>query len=116
MFKFTRLSKDVRKPSRTRGSSFEVFAASDVDIPPFSAVTVNFGVVLEFPKEYFAHVWHEQIPGLASIGGVVDSDYRGEVGALLVNRSSELIRIRKNDPCGMIQFNEICIGDLVETA
>lgn len=96
-------------PLPTRGSNgssgFDLRAAVDGDtmLPPGERKLIPTGLVLEIPPGYEGQVRPRS--GLAlkhGIGvlnspGTIDSDYRGEVGVILVNHGAEPFPIRRGD-------------------
>ncbi len=79
----------------------ELFAATDVVIPPAGQELVATGVAIACPPGTYGRIAPRS--GLAlkhriNIGaGVIDPDYRGEVVALLVNMSADPFRVTAGD-------------------
>lgn len=73
---------------------------SDVDIKPGERTLVSLGFCLELPDGYEAVIRPRS--GLTKKGidigiGTVDSNYRGEVKACVINSSSEVFTVHKDD-------------------
>ena len=89
----------------TRGSDFaaglDLYTPRDVVIPAGERVLVPLDIAIQLPKHTFGHVLPRS--GLAvkkgiHIGaGVIDEDYRGNVGVLLFNLSNETVTCSKGD-------------------
>ncbi len=85
------------------GADLRAHLAEDLVIPPGTRAVVPTGLRLEIPEGYEGQVRPRS--GLAAKAGVtvlnapgtVDSDYRGEVGVILVNLGAEPFRVRHGD-------------------
>lgn len=100
-------------------------AIADYEILPGERVLIKTGVCTEIPSGYLAFVMGRSgntiKRGLHIALGLIDSDYRGEIGALAFNLSSDTIQIQKGDriaqmiilPYPHIEFEES--DELTET-
>ena len=95
----------------------------DVCLLPFERALIPTGLYIELPKGYEAQIRPRS--GLAVKNGIsvlntpgtIDSDYRGEIGVILVNLSNEEFSVRNGDRiCQMviskyehIQWEEVSI-------
>src|SRR5947209_2425562 len=75
----------------------DLYSIEDVTVPPNQIKDVSTGIALELPAEFGALI--EDRSGLASkgittVGGVIDTGYRGEIRVLIGNLSSEPYQIR----------------------
>lgn len=112
MFKFLRMSKDVCVPRKENGY-FEIFAREDVVISPHNISLIATGIKLEFPAQYFAYI-NCHSPIKRALGGVVDSDYRGELKVMIFNDSFHPLTIKKNEVCAYMHFFELSQAEVVE--
>ena len=99
----------------TRGSAgasgYDLYAPTDVLIRPGQVVVIHSGVRIELPDE----TWEAQIrprSGMSKRGlwvavGTVDSDYRGVVGATVINTTKEDQRINAGDRFAQMVFGRI---------
>lgn len=76
----------------TKGSKdaagFDLYSISDVTIAPGIRVIVPTGLAVVIPKGYYGRVAPRSglsRQGIDVCAGVIDSDYRGEVGVMLAN-------------------------------
>jgi dUTP pyrophosphatase len=46
--------------------------------------------------------------------GTIDSDYRGEVGVILINHGREIFTVKRGDRIAQIVFAEVCNAELEE--
>lgn len=91
---------------KTEGSAgMDLYAnvAFDITIAPLQRVLVPTGIYIELPKGYEAQVRPRS--GLASKYGItvlntpgtIDSDYRGEIKAILINLSNESFELKPGE-------------------
>lgn len=86
---------------KTEGSAgADCFARMDAVIAPKETAIVPLGFAVEIPKGYEMQIRPRS--GLATKGkqaifGTIDSDYRGEVGAIIYNSSDEEFVVKKGD-------------------
>jgi len=114
--------KDLPLPrAGSRGSSgLDLLAAVDgaLDIAPGSTVLVPTGISVEVPEGHEAQVRPRS--GLAlkhgitvlNTPGTIDSDYRGEVGVILINHGRETFTVKRGDRIAQIVFAEVCETEL----
>lgn len=91
------LGKDAQRPKRATANAagFDLFATHAVELKPFTPTLVNTGVKVELPEDLVLLICPRS--GLAfkhgvtvlNAPGVIDADYRGEVGVLLINLTQE---------------------------
>jgi dUTP pyrophosphatase len=97
----------------TQGSAgLDLLAATDTDIElaPGARMAVPTGIAIELPLGVEAQVRPRS--GLAlnhgitclNSPGTIDSDYRGEVGVILINHSAEPFTIRRGDRIAQMIF------------
>jgi dUTP pyrophosphatase len=95
------LSPHAIEPRRKAGDAgSDLYATHDVDVNPGCVAHVDFGLAVELPSGCCAYVVPRS--GLASQGklaitGLVDPEYRGSVGATLLNTTREAWRVKRGD-------------------
>ena len=109
---FFKLLKDGRLPEKqTHGSAgYDLFAAHDVEIAYGDVELVKLGFCMELPKGLEAQIRSRS--GLAlkrkvfvlNAPGTIDSDYRDEVGVLLMNLDKEKFVVKKHDRIAQMVF------------
>ena len=103
MLSVTKLSEEAFLP--TYGSEYaaglDLYSTKDVLVLPGERVLVPLDIAIELPKNTYGHILPRS--GLAlkkgiHIGaGVIDEDYRGNVGVLLFNLGKESVEFKKGD-------------------
>ena len=106
----------------SRGSDgaagWDVFAVQSFTIPAGESLLVNTGVSLELPRGTYARLAPRSglmIKGIEIGPGLVDRDYRGEVRALVINRSGVEFSMTAGDRFCQLVFERIYEGGLVLT-
>tara|TARA_B110000977_G_scaffold129570_1_gene165220 strand:- start:1600 stop:2112 length:513 start_codon:yes stop_codon:yes gene_type:complete len=102
----------VCEPSQTPrcktpgAAGLDVCASEDATVPSRGSCLVGTGVRLQIPEGYYGKI--EGRSGLAfrqcvmPFGGVIDSDYRGEIKVLLLNHSDTAYEVGKGDAMAQI--------------
>lgn len=119
---FTKLSENAFTP--TRGSDYaaglDLYSAYDYKILPFAKKNqlILTDIKLEIPLGYYGRI--ASTSGLSlkksiEVGaGVIDSDYRGNIGVILYNFGNSEFIIRKGDKIAQIIIEKITFPELVE--
>ena len=95
--------------------------SSTVYVPPGERILVPTGLYLEIPAGLECQVRPRS--GLAlkkgitvlNTPGTIDSDYRGEVGVILINLSTEIFTIEPNDRIAQLVFCPVIQVTFIET-
>lgn len=89
------------KSMRDGDAALDLYSYRDYTLKPGGRVVVDTGVVFAIPKGYWGNVRDRGgLPakhGIHTMGGVLDSNYRGDLGIILVNLSKETYQIKKGD-------------------
>ena len=79
-------------------------------INPGERILVKTGIQVEIPKNHWGNIkdrsgntFHH---GVHVLGGVIDENYRGEIGVVLVNLSKKVFQINKNDRIAQMIISE----------
>jgi len=96
---FKRLDPRATLPTRgsSRSAGLDIFSIEDLTISPRQRQLARTGLAIAIPAGCYGRIAPRS--GLASkhgldvLAGVIDSDYRGEVGCLLYNSGDETIRL-----------------------
>ena len=100
----------TKMPTRaTAGAAgWDVYAIEDKWIPAGLWIKINLGFALEIPKGWCALMIGRsgllKDKGIAGQVGLIDHDYRGEIGIMLINLSAERYHIRKGHRIGQLLF------------
>jgi dUTP pyrophosphatase len=100
--KFKRLNKDAILPQYAHPSDagMDLYSLEDRILKPQERYAFKTGLAVEIPKNYVGLIWDKSglalSEGLTTLGGVIDSGYRGEIGVVILNTSNKKINIEKS--------------------
>ena len=103
ILKFKLLSPDAKLPSyaHTDDAGFDVYSIEEKTLKPGERHVFKTGLVSEIPVGWYVQFFSKSglaaKAGLATLGGVIDTGYRGEWGVIAVNLGNEPITISKGD-------------------
>lgn len=75
-------------------AGLDLLSIEEIKLSPHTPVKVHTGVSIEIPDGYVGLIWDKSsigALGVKTLGGVIDSDYRGEVIVTLINLTNEEI-------------------------
>ncbi|MBI2120457.1 MAG: dUTP diphosphatase [Parcubacteria group bacterium] len=123
VFKIKRLREDAKIPQYAHpgDAGLDLFAVEDVTLAPNERAAVPMGIAMEIPDGHVGLIWDKSglsiKHGLKTLGGVIDSEYRGEILVGVINLSDEKYTIRKGEKVAqmIIQRKEtILVEEAVE--
>uniref|UniRef100_A0AAQ4P919 Deoxyuridine 5'-triphosphate nucleotidohydrolase n=2 Tax=Gasterosteus aculeatus aculeatus TaxID=481459 RepID=A0AAQ4P919_GASAC len=120
VLRFAKLSEHATAPTRgsTKAAGYDLYSAYDYTIGPMDKAIVKTDIQIAVPHGCYGRVAPRS--GLAAkhfidVGaGVVDEDYRGNVGVVLFNFSKDSFDVKKGDRVAQLVCERICYPDLVE--
>lgn len=91
---------------------FDLRAAKAHQVPPGAIMAIGTGLAMEIPEGWRVDIYGRSGHGLRAISlangvGKIDSDYRGELMALVANRSEEVFVIRPGDRIAQGEINPV---------
>ena len=118
--KFKKLSSNATTPRRgsCNAAGFDLFSAESKPILSNGHDFVQTDIAIILPRGTYGRIAPRS--GLAvhhSInigGGVIDPDYRGNVGVILFNHSQTTFHVSKGDKIAQLLVEKICLPKLVE--
>ena len=115
------LSEQASLPSRmsTNAAGWDVSAASSVEIAPGDRKLIPLGLAFEMPDGCYGRLAPRSslaLRGVDVAGGVIDSDYRGEVKVILVNNGPEVLKIDQGDRIAQLVLEKYAKVDLSATS
>jgi dUTP pyrophosphatase len=124
--RFLKLDPDALLPAYetdgAAGADLRARLSAPVVIPPLGRAMIPTGLALELPSGYEAQIRPRS--GLAAWKGVtvlntpgtIDSDYRGELGVILINLGQEPFTARDGDRIAQIVIAPVVKARMVEAA
>ncbi|XP_067829447.1 deoxyuridine 5'-triphosphate nucleotidohydrolase-like [Heptranchias perlo] len=120
VLKFAKLSENAQPPTRgsERAAGYDLYSAYDYVILTQDKVVVKTDIQIAVPSGFYGRVAPRS--GLAAkhfidVGaGVIDEDYRGNVGVVLFNFGKENFKVKKGDRIAQLICERICYPELEE--
>lgn len=112
----------VFKTAESAGADVCAYLKDDVVIPAGCRSVIQTGLFIELPKGYEMQVRPRS--GLAMKNGItvlntpgtIDSDYRGEIGVILINHGNESFTVHNGDRIAQLIVAPVVRFRFVETA
>ena len=118
--KIKKLHPDAKVPLHMteQAAGCDFYSIEDVIIKPGETKKIATGVSFEIPRGFYLRIEDRSgmaLRGIHKVGGIIDSDYRGELFILLQNGSTEDFKIEKHDriaqgifsPVSQASFSEV---------
>ncbi|XP_010767934.1 deoxyuridine 5'-triphosphate nucleotidohydrolase, mitochondrial isoform X2 [Notothenia coriiceps] len=120
VLRFAKLSEHATTPTRgsNKAAGYDLYSAYDYTLGPMDKAIVKTDIQIAVPHGCYGRVAPRS--GLAAkhfidVGaGVVDEDYRGNVGVVLFNFSKDTFDVKKGDRVAQLVCERICYPDLEE--
>ena len=117
--KLIRFNKELITPKRAHynDAGVDCYALDIVELPPLTPVMIPLGFGLEVPDGYQAIIKPRSsmnAKGIITQIGTIDSGYRGEIKAVLINTSQTPFAIMKGDKICQIIIEPVILADFVE--
>ncbi len=111
----------VYKSEGSSGMDIRAHVKEPVVLKPGEKRLIPTGLAVSIPPGYEAQIrprsglaFHYGI-GMVNSPGTIDSDYRGEIGIILINWGAEPFTIKKGDRIAQMIITKVYRADLVET-
>lgn len=101
----------------TAGSAgYDLFADDDIIVPAFDQAIIDTGISLAIPAGHCGQIWPRSGLELKfAIGrgaGLIDSDYRGPIKVLLINRADRPYPVRVGDRIAQLVIVPVVTSEL----
>lgn len=121
-FKVKKLSADATLPLKENptDAGIDIYTNESYTLKPGETHLFSTGISVEFPKGYVALLWDRSglgSKGIHRLAGVIDSGYRGEWKAVLLNTTKKAFKIQKGDKivqCILQKFEPTKITEVKE--
>lgn len=106
------------KKGTQMSAGYDIASMIDCYVSPHGKLLVRTGIKMAIPSGYYGRIAPRSSLALKSFidvgAGVIDSDYRGEVGVLLFNHSDIPFVIKKNDRIAQLIVERHYSPEIVE--
>ncbi|HNU81257.1 MAG TPA: dUTP diphosphatase [bacterium] len=112
-----RLLPEAKLPERAHpyDAGLDLFAAEDCSIPPYGQDLIPTGIRLAIPDGYVGLIWDKSglaSQGFTTMGGVIDSRYRGEIKVIFKNLSEDIYHIQAGQKIAQLLIQKIELPDV----
>ena len=100
-------------------AGMDLFSVENATINPDEYAVINTGIAMEIPAGFVGLIWDKSgmaNKGLKTVGGVVDSGYRGEIKIQVRNLSNQPIKIEKGNKVAQMLIQKVESAELIEVA
>ena len=107
------------KKALSGDAAFDLFAVEDGFVNPLSVRSIPIGIATEFPPEFYGDIRTRSSlakKGIVSLGGVVDSGYRGEWGVILYNSTGSTFNYKAGDRIAQVLFLRVPAAEVNQVA
>lgn len=109
-----RLDPHAKLPQKAHlgDAGYDLYANEYYSIAPYSQTLVATGIRMAIPDTYVGLIWDKSgiaFGGIKTMGGVIDSNYRGEIKIIVKNLSEEIFNITPGQKIAQILIQ--AIGD-----
>jgi len=114
-----KISEKAKLPTKAHSSDagYDLYSAMDKVLFPEEIFSIHTGIKMRIPEKYAGLIWDKSglaKKGLKTMGGVIDSGYRGEIIVIIKNVSNEVINIEKGQKIAQILIQKIKNLDIAE--
>lgn len=100
-------------------AGMDLYSVEDMVLAPGERGSVPTGIAIELPDGYVSLVWDKSGPshkfGVKTLGGVLDSGYRGEYLIGLINLGQENFEIKKGQKIAQLLIQKVERPEIEET-
>lgn len=99
-------------------AGFDLFTVEPFELGPGERKSIPLGIAMEIPHGYVGLIWDKSglshKYGIKSFGGVIDSGYRGEVHAGVMNLGDTYFKFEKGQKIAQMLIQKVDTADFVE--
>ena len=117
-----KLSPDAVTPTKANqyDAGYDLYSIMDCEIGPHSQKLIKTGISMAIPKGYVGLIWPRSglayKHGIDIFAGVIDSGYRGDIGAILYNSRLDHYRVKKGDRIAQLVLQKVENFELIEVS
>lgn len=110
----------VPKQTLDGDAGLELYATVDKDIYPQEIYRCSTGIAMAIPDGFVGLIWDKSgiavHGGIKTMGGVIDSNYRGEIDVVLCNLSQNIYHVRAGEKIAQILIQKVYCPDIEEVS
>lgn len=119
--KFKKLNESAVAPQYAHSfdAGMDLFCLENISVAPNERVQISTGIAMEIPEGFVGLIWDKSglshKSGLKTIGGVVDSQYRGEIKVGMINLSDETYHFEAGHKIAQMLIQKVEQVSLIES-
>jgi dUTP pyrophosphatase len=120
--KIKRMHSDAKIPSYAHvgDAGLDLYTIESLELKPGERKSIPLGIGIEIPSGYVGLIWDKSglshKYGIKHFGGVIDSTYRGEIHASVMNLSDKPFRFEKGHKIAQLLIQKVEHVDFDEVA
>lgn len=119
--KFKKLNENAVAPQYAHSfdAGMDLFCLENISVEPNQRVQIGTGISMEIPEGFVGLIWDKSglshKSGLKTVGGVVDSQYRGEIKVGMINLSNETYNFEAGHKIAQMLIQKVEQVELIES-
>lgn len=119
--KFKKLNENAVAPQYAHSfdAGMDLYCLENISVAPNERVQISTGIAMEIPEGFVGLIWDKSglshKSGLKTVGGVVDSEYRGEIKVGMINLSDETYHFEVGHKIAQMLIQKVEQVDLLES-
>jgi len=111
------LSEWAKTPTRgtEESAGYDLYAAQNGEIDPLKRSLIKTNISIAIPKGYYGRIAPRSglayKNGIDVMAGVIDSDYRGDVGVILYNTGADIFNVKQGDRIAQLIIEKCHVAD-----
>lgn len=111
------LSEWAKTPTRgtEESAGYDLYAAQNGEIDPLKRSLIKTNISIAIPKGYYGRIAPRSglayKNGIDVMAGVIDSDYRGDVGVILYNTGVDIFNVKQGDRIAQLIIEKCHVAD-----
>ncbi len=111
--KIKKIVSDARIPryAHSGDAGMDFYSVEDFVLQPGERRVCKTGIAIQIPNGFVGLIWDKSgiaaKSGIKTMGGVIDSSYRGEVGIILKNLSDEKYEVKKGEKVAQMLIQKV---------
>tara|TARA_Y100001970_G_C14101997_1_gene785981 strand:- start:608 stop:1030 length:423 start_codon:yes stop_codon:yes gene_type:complete len=111
---------DARMPTRgsDQSAGYDLYSVESVTIPPRTHKLIKTGISIALPEETYGRIAPRSglayKYGIDVFAGVIDRDYRGEIGVILFNSSDVPFQVNVSDRIAQLIVERIALIPIIQ--
>ncbi|MFC1645272.1 dUTP diphosphatase [Patescibacteria group bacterium] len=108
-----KLNSEARIPARAINgdAGMDLYSVEDIILKPGDLMPCKIGIAMAIPIGYVGLIWDRSSVAfkgwVKTMGGVIDSSYRGEIAVIMINLSKKDYTISKGDRIAQILIQKV---------